>query len=110
MIFRPLGRIVVMGRSLAVPVFEVMGLKETIAPTTREWIGLFETALTRYYARDWPAAIEGFTRSARFEPNQPGVTRGVKTNPSLVYVEIARKYQETPPPENWDGVYVMSEK
>ena len=37
-------------------------------------------------------------------------SEGVKSNPSLVYLDIAAHYRVEPPPENWDGVYVMKEK
>ncbi|HWA07986.1 MAG TPA: adenylate/guanylate cyclase domain-containing protein [Opitutaceae bacterium] len=109
-VFRPLGRIVVMGRSKPVPIYEIVGLKETLPPTARDCIGLFEQALERYYARDWDGAIALFNRSVELEPNQPGKTPGVKTNPSLVYIGITEDYKTEPPPENWDGVYVMKEK
>ena len=109
-VFRPLGRIVVMGRSQPVPIYEIVGLKETIAATAHECIGRFEEALARYYTRDWDGAIALFKQSAELEPNQPGKTPGVKTNPSLVYIGIAEDYKAEPPPENWDGVYVMKEK
>ncbi len=109
-VFRPLGRIVVMGRSQPVPIFEIVGLKETVNAEARECIGLFEQALARYYARDWDGAIALFKRSAELEPNQPGRTPGVKTNPSMVYIGIAEDYKTEPPSDNWDGVYVMKEK
>ena len=79
-------------------------------PTARECIGLFEQGLQKYYARDWDGAIGLFNQSAALEPNQPGKTPGVKTNPSLVYVGIAEHYKVEPPPANWEGVYVMTEK
>lgn len=109
-VFRPLGRIVVMGRSKPVPIFEIVGLKETVAQPAHDCIGLFEQAMARYYARDWDGAIALFKQSVELEPNQPGKTPGVKTNPSLVYIAIAEDYKVEPPPENWDGVYVMKEK
>ncbi|HUR56985.1 MAG TPA: adenylate/guanylate cyclase domain-containing protein, partial [Opitutaceae bacterium] len=93
-----------------VPIFEVVGLKENVPEPARECIARFEAALTKYYARDWAAAIDGFARSAELEPNRPGVTPGVKTNPSLVYAGIARQYSTQPPPADWDGVYHMTEK
>jgi adenylate cyclase len=109
-VFRSLGRIVVMGRSQPVPIHEIVGLKETVTDETRECIALFEQGMARYYARDWDGAIALFKRSAEREPNQPGRTPGVKTNPSLVYIDIAEDYKTEPPSENWDGVYIMKEK
>ncbi len=109
-VFRPLGRTVVMGRSHPVPVFEVVDLKENIAPRTLEGIAVFEAALASYYARDWEGALAGFKRSAELEFNVPGVSPGVKNNPSLVYLEIVNNYLREPPSESWDGVYVMGKK
>ncbi len=109
-VFRPLGRIVVKGRTQAVPIFEIVGLKEHVTDSTRECIGLFTQGLTRYYERDWNGAMEQFRQSARVEPNQPGITPGVTSNPSQVYLAITEHFKHEPPPENWDGVYVMKEK
>jgi adenylate cyclase len=109
-VFRPLGRIVVKGRSQAVPIFEIVGLKEFVTAEARECAGLFAQGLASYYARDWDAAIASFRQSVRLEPNQPGQTPGVKSNPSLVYLDITAHYCAEPPPANWDGVYVMKEK
>jgi adenylate cyclase len=109
-VFRPLGRIVVMGRSQPVLIYEIVGLKENVAASAPECIDLFERALARYYVRDWDGAIERFKKCVDLEPNQPGKTPGVKTNPSLVYLDITEQYKAEPPPETWDGVYVMKEK
>jgi adenylate cyclase len=109
-VFRPLGRIVVKGRSQAVPIFEIVGLNEHVTPKTRECVDVFSAALAKYYARDWDAALDLFERSQKLEFNVPGQTPGVVSNPSLVYRGITAHYREEPPPENWDGVYVMKEK
>ncbi len=109
-VFRALGRIVVMGRSQPVPIFEVAGLKETLAASAAECIGLFEQGLSRYLERDWNAAEKLFRASASLEPNQPGVTPGVKKSPSLVYLDIVEEYRATPPAADWNGVHVMTEK
>ncbi|MDB6169118.1 MAG: hypothetical protein JWM88_1982 [Verrucomicrobia bacterium] len=109
-IFRALGRIVVKGRTKPVPIYEIVGLKEAMPEGARECIAAFEQGLARYFARDWDAAVELFRQSQLNEPNQPGKTPGVKTNPSLVYLEIIERYKEDPPPPEWDGVYVMTEK
>ncbi len=109
-VFRLLGRIVVKGRSTAVPIYEIVGLKEHVTPQTRECLGLFEAGLAKHFARDWDGAIALFQQSAKIEPNIPGQTPGVVSNPSLVYIGITEHYKEEPPPEPWDGVYHMKEK
>jgi adenylate cyclase len=109
-VFRPLGRIVVKGRTQAVPIYEIVGLKETVTAPTRECIAIFSHALEKYYARDWDAALALFAQSRELESNVPGKTPGVVSNPSLVYLDITAHYKHEPPPENWDGVYVMKEK
>lgn len=109
-IFRALGRIQVMGRSQAVPIYEIVGLKEALPPTAAECIGVFQQALEKYYARDWDGALELLRRSAELEPNLPGKTPGVKTSPSLVYQRIIENYRQEPPAPDWNGVYVMTEK
>jgi adenylate cyclase len=109
-VFRPLGRIVVKGRTQAVPIYEIAGLKEHLTPQTRECIATFSAGLEKYYARDWDAALKLFAQSREFELNVPGKTPGVVSNPSLVYLSITEHYKHEPPAENWDGVYVMKEK
>jgi adenylate cyclase len=105
-VFRPLGRIAVAGHSPAVPIHEIVGLKEAIEASTRECVGLFEQGLTRYYARDWEGAIQQFEQSARLEPLIPDRSPGVKTNPSLVYLGMCQHFKAQPPPEKWDGGFV----
>jgi adenylate cyclase len=109
-VFRALGRIVVKGRTKPVPIYEIVGLKESLPEGARECIALFEQGLERYYARDWDGAIAFFKQSLVHEPNQPGKTPGVSKNPSLVYIDITEGYKDEPPAEDWDGVYVMTEK
>jgi adenylate cyclase len=109
-VFRSLAKVVVQGRSQAVPVHEILGLKENVSDQTGECIAIFEQALAKYYARDWDGATALFRKSAELEPNQPGKAAGVSTNPSLVYLPIIEDAKDEPPPIDWDGRYVMKEK
>jgi adenylate cyclase len=109
-VFRALGRIVVMGRSQPVPIFEVVGLKESLPGSALECISLFEQGLARHLERDWNAAARLFRASSALEPNQPGVTPGVRKNPSLVYLEMVEECRSSPPAADWSGVHVMTEK
>jgi adenylate cyclase len=110
LVFRPLGKIVVKGRTQAVPIFEITGLKESVTASTLECVAVFTQGMDCYYARDWAGALAKFRQSAELEPNIPGKTPGVSSNPSLVYQEITAHWQIEPPPDNWGGEYVMKEK
>ena len=110
LVFRALGRIVVKGRTRPVPIHEVVGMREEVNDQTRECIAIFEDALERYYARDWDGALARLEKSRALEPNHPGKTPGVLSNPSLVYLEIVEHARHDPPPPDWDGRYVMKEK
>ncbi len=109
-VFRPLGRIVVQGRTQPVPIHEIVGLKESLPAGTRECLAHFARGLERYHARDWAAARECFARSAALEPNVPGRDPGITGNPSLIYLDLVGEYSRQPPPPDWDGVYQMKEK
>jgi adenylate cyclase len=109
-VFRPLGRIVVKGRTKPVPVFELVGLKETVTEADRECIGIFTQGLECFYRRDWEGALARFRQSAPLERHRPEKSPGVSTNPSLVYQGIVVHCQQEPPAEGWNGEYVMKEK
>ncbi len=109
-VFRPLGRVQVKGRSTAVPIFEIAGFRETCPAKAQDCIAIFSAALERYYQRDWDGATALFRRSVGLEPLVPGRSPGVKSNPSLVYLSIVEHFKNEPPPAAWDGVYVMKEK
>ena len=109
-LFRPLGRIIVKGRSQPVPIHEIPGLREDASERTLECLSIFESGMAKYYARDWVGALAAFEKSATLEPLLPGIAPGVSSSPSLVYQRIAINMRDNPPPEDWDGVYVMTEK
>jgi adenylate cyclase len=109
-VFRYLDKIVVKGRTIPVPIYEIVGLKEDVSAPTRECLGLFDQGIARYLVQDWDAGEALFRRSAELEPNQPGKTPGVESNPSLALIERCRYMRAHPPGKDWDGVYVMKEK
>jgi adenylate cyclase len=110
LVFRPLDRIVVKGRTAPVPVYEIVGLKEKVFPETFACLACFAQGIESYLAQDWGRAAELFAQSGRLEPNVPGVTPGVETNPSIVMVNRCQEMKTNPPGRDWDGVYKMSSK
>lgn len=107
-VFRFLDRIVVKGRSQPVPIFEIVGLKESLAANTRECVGHFADGMEFYLRQDWPRAIAAFEKSARLEPRQPDAFTEI--NPSLLYLQRCAAMKATPPAKDWDGVFVMKTK
>lgn len=109
-VFRFLDRIVVKGRTLPVPVYEVVGLRDEIPAATFECLDLHAQGIRRYLAQDWDGAIELFTRSAALEPYQPSQEQFIESNPSLIMIERCHRMKANPPAPDWDGVYTMKEK
>ncbi len=101
-LLRPSGRIQVKGRSKPVNVYEVIGEAGDPAPRiTPEAIETFSAAMTAFYNRRFPGAIALFEN---FLGHCPHDYLG------RTYLEESRRLLDSPPPENWDGTYVMRSK
>ncbi len=64
-------------------------------------LSMFEAAVALYRARDWTGAIERFQALADLAPDD---------RPTEIYLERARTFLASPPPENWDGVWRFDTK
>jgi adenylate cyclase len=105
-LFRPLDRIIVKGRSQPVAVFEAMALRadaEASGGRMAECAARFSAGLERYYARDWDGAREQFERSLGLEVH-------AKNNPSKVMLKRVEFMRANPPGPGWDGVWTMESK
>ncbi|HEX2862342.1 MAG TPA: adenylate/guanylate cyclase domain-containing protein, partial [Lacunisphaera sp.] len=109
-VFRFLDRIVVKGRTLPVPVYEVVGLRDELMPQTQECLSLHAQGIERYLQQDWDGAVELFARSAALELYQPSKAHFIESNPSLIMSERCHYFKKHPPGSNWDGVFTMKEK
>jgi adenylate cyclase len=105
-LFRPLDRIVVKGRTQPAAVFEAMALRadaEATGGRLKECATVFAEGLAKYYAQDWEGALALFTRSAELEAHE-------KNNPSKVMLERVALMRAHPPGADWDGVWRMTSK
>ena len=109
-VFRYLDQIIVKGRSLPVKIYEIVGLRENLTPTTFECLKVWDEAIKLYLAQDFDGAIALSKKSHELEPNVPGRDPGVESNPSLWLASRCEYMKEHPPGEGWDGVFKMKDK
>lgn len=109
-VFRYLDQIVVKGRTQPVKIYEIMDLRDDMNAEKYKCIELFEEGIQYYMNQEWNRAISQFEQAADYEPNLPGETPGVNTNPSLIFIDRCNEMMADPPPADWNGVYVMKTK
>ena len=108
--FRYLDKIVVKGRKQPVAMFEPTGFMKELNQETQDCLDCFSQGINKYLAQDWEGALKMFEKAKAMEPNKPGVTPGVKDNPSMILIDRVKTMRENPPGDDWDGVYVMTSK
>ena len=99
---RELDMLIVVGKSEPVKVYELLGLKEEgVTPQIEKFIEYYHEGLRLHRLKEWDAAIEMLEKAKKFKPAD---------YPSDMYIERTRLYQMIPPPDNWDGVFVLKSK
>jgi adenylate cyclase len=96
---RELDLITVKGRSEPLRIFELF--RPLPGEMPEEFLRLYNQALALYRDRRWRAAQAAFAGLLRLRPDD---------GPSRLHVERSALYAEHPPPDNWDGVFVMTTK
>jgi tetratricopeptide (TPR) repeat protein len=66
-----------------------------------EAVKIFAEGRKYYKLMDFKQALIKFNKALEICPDD---------GPSKVYLERCREYIDNPPPEDWDGVYVMKTK
>lgn len=64
-------------------------------------VEIYNKGLALYKQRKWDEAISAFQQALTIDP---------KDGPSVLYLDRAEKFKQDPPPEDWDGVFVMTTK
>jgi adenylate cyclase len=98
---RVLDRIVVKGKTVPVPIHELLARKGCLADPMMKTICLYEEALHLHWDRKWDEAIERLDEALRTAPSD---------TPSQRLRERILAYKATPPPETWTGEYVRASK
>jgi class 3 adenylate cyclase len=95
---RQVDKIAVKGKSEGISVYTA---RSALSPAENKAWEIHEETLKKYYARQFAAAIEGFQEVATLLPGD---------YPAAIYLERAKTFAHSPPPDGWDGVEVLTEK
>jgi len=101
-LLRDIDLIQVQGKDLPVTVYEGLDWHtEETFPNMQATLAAFAAGLENYRARDWRRAIDGF---------EAALAANGKDRPSRIYLDRCRHYLVNPPGDDWEGVWVMTEK
>jgi adenylate cyclase len=98
---RPVGLVQVKGKRQGVEVWEPLCLASEEDSVARELARLFVEGLGTYLDRDFRGAAEQYKAALRLRPDD---------KPAALLLERCREFLRAPPPEEWNGVYVATEK
>jgi len=101
-ILRRLDLLQVKGKSQPTLAYELLDHYEADRiPKLSSLIAAYEAGLECYQRRDWGNAIQHFGEALEIAPSD---------QPSRIFIDRCRYYSDNPPPENWNGVWIMEEK
>jgi adenylate cyclase len=96
LLMRELDQVQVRGRQQPVTIYELVWAAP--GEDVPLWLTSFEEGRAAYLARDWQEAARHFEEVIRLKPQD---------GPATLYLRRCRRYQEVPPPPDWQGVAVL---
>jgi len=90
----------VKGKKKPVKIYSLAGIKD-IPEIPEVIVNQFNEGVTVYRERKWDEAIQIFENVAAMDPDLYA---------AQLYIERCNNFKKTPPPPDWDGVYVMTTK
>jgi class 3 adenylate cyclase len=99
--FREIDRLVVVGQSRTMTVFEIMGRSGELTPQQLLLRTHYAEGLAAYRAREWDEAHLAFQAALEAVPDD---------GPSAVLDRRVLGFKESPPPEDWDGAWHLDQK
>ena len=99
---RELDLLVVAGKTETIRVYELVGLaEEKLSHNQEQFLHMYTKGLGHYRQREWQAAIGAFERALDLYPED---------YPCQIYVERSDLYRSSPPPDDWNGVFILRTK
>ena len=99
-VFRALGRVSPKGRAEPLDIFELVGWQKELDETLRARLVAFECALEHYHGRRFEEALQRFR----------GIVAQSHDDPAARFAALCEDHLAHPPPADWDGVFVQTEK
>ncbi|HJW29752.1 MAG TPA: adenylate/guanylate cyclase domain-containing protein, partial [Saprospiraceae bacterium] len=101
-VVRELDLLVVAGKTEPIRVYELIGLiNDDISHTNWKFVEQYTQGLALYRQRRWNEAVAQFEQALEYWPND---------YPTQMYIERSHMYRATPPPDDWNGVFVLRVK
>ena len=98
---REIDRLVVVGQTLPVAVFEIMGKPGELMLAQSELRRHYAEALAAYRERRWDDAERAFAAALSAVPDD---------GPSIALKARVESFKQTPPPADWDGAWHLEHK
>jgi len=95
---RLLDSVAVKGRKKGVKIYTA---RRALTRAEKDGWGLHEMGMSEYYGRNFERASSHFREALKAMPGDPV---------AAMLLERSQKYRRNPPPEEWDGVEVMTHK
>lgn len=99
--FRELDLVLVKGKEKAVKIYELLRKEDIPLEWKERFLKPYEEGIKKYRNREWMKAIEEFSIALKAFPND---------TISRLYIKRCEECKETPPPDDWNGIYRFKEK
>jgi adenylate cyclase len=98
---RLLDKLIVKGKTVPIQIYELVAKKGEISEDKRRVLELYDKALIGHWERDWEGALALLNEALEIIPDD---------GPSKALIERVESYQESPPPDSWQGEFVRASK
>ncbi len=98
--FRKLDQVRVKGKSEPINIFEPLGEKENLSVQQQQLLISLERGLSFYHQQNWDEAMVVFLEMAQHNDEKL----------CQIYLQRIAHFRETPPGEDWDGIFVHKAK
>jgi adenylate cyclase len=99
--FRPIDKVKVKGKSLAVTIYEPVGLTEDLSEAQWQELEAHKQAWGLYLLQHWDEALSAFTKLKQLKPNRKLYS---------LFCERINELSKHPPCHDWDGSYTHKSK